>query len=200
MLALSPTFISTWVPLLLLWAYFSSVIEVEEVFVIAIVELSVEEVFEIAVVELSFILVIVLTKGIESLPMTVVLFVNGSMSNGLVEFSIVWFPSWVEFSKLEITSTVLESIFNGPSVTLPFDKSVEVALVSEMASTDDAVPLTSTFLSTGSVVVVVLTIAMGSTTKVGGLSYANVTLSRAGSNNAINRVAFFIFKRDLNSR
>lgn len=58
-------------------------------FVIAIVELSVEEVFEIAVVELSLILVIVLTKGIESLPMTVVLFVNGSMSNGLVEFSIV---------------------------------------------------------------------------------------------------------------
>ena len=75
-----------------------------------------------------------------------------------------------------------------------------MALVSEIASIDDAVPLTSTFLSTGSVVVVVLTIAMGSPTKVGGLSYANVTLSRAGSNNAINRVAFFIFKRDLNSR
>ncbi len=75
-----------------------------------------------------------------------------------------------------------------------------MALVSEIASIYDAVPLTSTFLSTGSVAVVVLTIAMESPTKVGGLSYANVTLSRAGSNNAINRVAFFIFKRDLNSR
>lgn len=85
-------------------------------------------------------------------------------------------------------------------MTLPFNKSVEVALVSEMASIDDAVPFTSTFLSTGSGVVVVLTIGKGSATKVGGLSYANVTLSRAGSNNAINRVAFFIFKRDLNSR